>query len=231
MIKGLEIALDIFCSLLLLLFGWILTSVASMHNRFVNISSGYDHPVPSEEAAWVMIVFVWILPIAYLAIMHLIMTRNWRNTLLLLLSWVNTLALVIFFTSLIRHFLPSPRPYFASRCMSSRVSGYMMDASFCTNHISRHDMQSFPSGHTSLIWASWLFVLLTLSLISGTFTRTGGFWKMLLFFVVPLVVPVWMAFDRVRVGEHFFSDIIIGTLLGILIALVSFFNMDWNRLT
>jgi diacylglycerol diphosphate phosphatase/phosphatidate phosphatase len=230
MIKGLEIALDIFCTLLLLLLGWILTSLAHMLNRYVNLNDDYYQPIPADEPRWVMIIFLWLIPVTYLTIFHLIMRRNWRNTILVLISWFNTLALAIFFTALFRYFLPEPRPYFATKCGNTRTAGYMLDPSFCTQALLRHDMQSFPSGHTSLVWTSWVFVLLVLSYISGTFSGTGGFWKILLFFLAPLVVPIWMSCDRVRTGNHFLSDVLIGTLLGIFVAFVSFFNMDTNRL-
>lgn len=230
MLMALSIALDIFFTFLLLLLSWIITDKAPMLNRFVILTNGYDNPIPDDEPAWVMVVFIWLLPMTYLLLVHFLARRSFIALLLLALSWVNALALTIFITALARYFLPVARPYFATKCAAGIAGGYMMDTNFCTTHMTRHDMQSFPSGHTSLVWASWLFVMFALTFLTRTFSRTGNFWKLVLFFLAPLIVPIWMSCDRVRTGEHSPHDVGFGILIGLIASVATFFNMDRQRL-
>ena len=134
MLYGLEIALDVFFTILLLLIAWILTDKLPMYNRFVDVSYGFNHPIPAHEPGWVMALFIWVLPIIFLLILHFLLNRKLKNVTLILLSWFNAMALVIFLTAFVRYFLPGPRPYFLTKCAPTNgaLSGYMMDPNFCS---------------------------------------------------------------------------------------------------
>lgn len=232
MLFGLEIALDVACTLALLIVSWLLTDKLPLYNRFTDLSYGYDQPVPKSESTLDMIIFIWIVPLAFVVIMHLIIRRNWKNTLLIMLTWFNVMSLAIFVTAFLRYMLPEARPYFLTKCAPTdgRVSGWLLDGDFCSNVMARHDVQSFPSGHTSLVWASWMYVILVLSYITATFDRKGGFWKLILFFLLPLLIPLWMSLDRIRSGHHASTDVFMGLAIGLLASVVGFVNMDAARL-
>lgn len=229
MLFALHIVFDVASTFLLLLLAWMFTDKLPILDRWVNVGQGHSHPIPPDEPDWQMVVFFWVLPLLFLCALHLFFRRQWQKTALVALSFFNVMALVIFITSLIRYFLPKPRPYFMTKCNSS-PSGYMNDPTWCTSHMTRHDRQSFPSGHVSLAWGSWFFVLLVVSNISGAFSGKVGFWRMIPFFGAPLLIPLWTSCDRVMEGNHFAADVVTGIVIGITTATFSYYNMETRRL-
>lgn len=216
---------DILSGTLLLALSWVLTDHLPMQDRYVNLEgSNLNANEPPDEPAWVMIVFLWILPVSYLVTIHYIILRSFSKLALIVIGWFTTLSLVIFLTSFCRYFLPTPRPYFATKCSPKVNGGFMMDTNWCTRHISRRDMQSFPSGHTTLVWGSWVFCTSVAISLSRTLRHGGQFWKLIIFFLVPIVVPLWMSCDRIRTNNHTSYDVIFGGLLGILIGVLGWAN-------
>lgn len=233
MIPALEIALDIFCAGILLAVSWILTSIAPLRRFHIDINEQnmhlYSQPVPPEEPYWVMAVFIWIIPIALISITTLIALKNVPKMLLHVLYFVYTAALVIFITALIRYFFPSPRPYYHSLCARNSedtIKGYSDDPTTCKVSPERRDLQSFPSGHTSSVWGAWIYLLLVFTTISRAFSRKGGFYKLFLFAAPLFIIPIWMSGERYTSGNHFLGEVLIGSIIGIVIPFMTFYNVD-----
>jgi membrane-associated phospholipid phosphatase len=82
--------------------------------------------------------------------------------------------------------------------------------------VNQHSLQSFPSGHT----ASAFSVFLMLALI--TKNRWG---KLALFFAAVLV-----AYSRVYISQHFIIDITAGSIISVLLMVLSFFWVEkWEK--
>ncbi|MBD3353283.1 MAG: phosphatase PAP2 family protein [Candidatus Lokiarchaeota archaeon] len=62
------------------------------------------------------------------------------------------------------------------------------------------DHYSFPSGHSSSIWA----------MMTPIIDKSNRKWAKIL----ALVIGVYIPFTRVYLGVHYFSDVIIGSILG-----------------
>lgn len=82
--------------------------------------------------------------------------------------------------------------------------------------VNQHSLQSFPSGHT----ASAFSVFLMLALI--TKNRWG---KLALFFAAVVV-----AYSRVYISQHFVIDITVGSIISVLLMVLSFFWVEkWEK--
>lgn len=105
--------------------------------------------------------------------------------------------------------MPRPKGYFAGEVPFHIVTG-----------VTIHSYNSFPSGHTASAFA--LFMLL--AILSGN-KKLG-----LLFFSLAFVVAI----SRVYLAEHFFIDVYVGSLLGVVfsILVVAYFETEkkFNRL-
>jgi|SRR6478609_790819 len=233
MISGWQIVADIFCTGLLLIFSFLLTVVAPIRPFYIDISEWnrhyYNQPIPEEEPLWIMAVFIWIIPIVLISIVTLVFLRSIPKTLLHIANFVYTAALVIFITALFRYFFPSPRPYYYTLCAdqsSPHIQGYSNMSKTCVNKVHKRDLQSFPSGHTSAVWAAWIYLLLIFTALSRAFRNRGGFWKLFLFVAPMFIIPIWMSGTRYTTGNHFLYEILIGTLIGIIIPFITFYNVD-----
>lgn len=214
---------DAAVTITLLLLSWLLSDKLPIYNRYVDLTVGYNHSIPKLEPMWQMFILIWLIAIVYLTALHLILRKAWKMTLLLLFCWFNMMSLVIFVTSFIRFFLPEPRPYFLTKCSPAQPVGWLQSPSFCSVPMRKRDFTSFPSGHASLVWASWTFVFLVLAKTAKTFrrqaTKFGPFSKIVVTVLIPLLIPLWMSCDRVRTGNHFPRDVIFGAFVGILSAM------------
>lgn len=218
--------LDLLLVAVLLVLSWYLTNEAPLIDRNYTISDEHNLPVPEVEHLWVMIVSIWLLPVILLFLISIFVLKSIQKTLLILFVWLQNQAFVIFITAIVRYFFTSPRPYFNTVCSPTSTSGNIVNPKFCQNNIERRDVQSFFSGHSSSVWSSWIFLILISSYLLSTFRRKGGFYRLVFFFLPFLIVPIWMSSDRVTTGNHFLHEVIIGALVGILVALITFFNMD-----
>ena len=119
------------------------------------------------------------------------------------------------------------RPDFIDRL---RIAGYNstypdpMATDYCTitNKIVVDGRLSFPSGHTSTAFAS--MTLCTLILMNRFRTFHQPEWRVVYFLVAafPLVIAFTVAISRTRDERHHFSDILGGSLVGTISALLSF---------
>ena len=131
----------------------------------------------------------------------LLLFFKFRYALAVLLSYVASGILVQLMKKVI--FPHSPRPY--------KVFEHYADFHFIDNvHYYFH--QSFPSGHSASIFG----LMLILSTISSN--RVHQY----LYFTIALMV----AFSRVYLSQHFFLDILVGSLIGTLSGLFAWFCLS-----
>lgn len=217
--------------MLLLVASYILTNIATLRNSYVDLRIGYAKPKPPGEPYYIMLVYIWMIPIVLLLLISSIKLKNVYKVVLLLLYFLYTSSLVIFITALFRYFFPSPRPYFAELCKSETNVGFLGNPTLCTVDIERRDVQSFPSGHASAVWTSWVYLLLIFTGMTETFRRKGGFYKIVIFVASLLIVPIWMSGERYTSGSHFGFEILFGSILGILVPFVTYYNLDSDLLS
>lgn len=127
-----------------------------------------------------------------LAIAVIFLFINWRHSLLL----IATMLYTGFFTQLIKMMVKHPRPaiYFEHSDPIYTIKDYVLENSL-----------SFPSGHTTCVFS----LAITLSYIFVKQRRQP--WLFLFALIVAL--------SRVYLSQHFFKDLLAGSLIGTFFAL------------
>ena len=97
--------------------------------------------------------------------------------------------------------MPRPKTYFEGRRVLDLIEGVKVQ-----------DFNSFPSGHTMAAFTLALFVALFLG------NRKYAFWLFVGAFLTGL--------SRIYLGHHFLIDIIVGSLIGTLVALIIYFLFE-----
>jgi diacylglycerol diphosphate phosphatase/phosphatidate phosphatase len=153
---------------------------------------------------WALIVIILTVPISVFVIFQLAPFRSWlrlhdiHNACLGLLS---SLAWTFLLTAIGKLYCGRLRPDYEARVDDmDRV----VDA-----------MQSFPSGHSSMSFASMTFLALYLSGKLGVFQPDGGHFVRFALSVWPWFVSSLISMSRTRDYHHNFSDILAGAVIGI----------------
>lgn len=107
------------------------------------------------------------------------------------------------FTQLLKHIFDMPRPikYFDSSVVLNLVDG-----------VSVHSYNSFPSGHSTSTFTIFLFFSIMVS-------------NKLLKFIFS-IIAINVAISRVYLVQHFFIDIYVGSIIGVLFTLIIYVYME-----
>ncbi|KAI5963801.1 uncharacterized protein KGF55_002681 [Candida pseudojiufengensis] len=139
-------------------------------------------------------------------------------------------------TDILKNWIARPRPDFLARCgvsIENRVNSELLDISVCTapyGQVALIDgMRSTPSGHSSISFVAFLYLSLWLlgqfKLISIT---PQPIYKYLLAFS-PLLLASYIALSRAQDYRHHFIDLILGSILGCIIAWFVYHHY-WNNI-
>lgn len=101
----------------------------------------------------------------------------------------------------------------------------------CGAAFERRDVQSFPSGHAASVVSSWMFVILAGIYGSGLIhhrqnSHMHALWKLSLYLLPSLIVPIYVCSERVRSGNHTEFQVLFGAFLGTLVAALVFACVD-----
>jgi len=133
--------------------------------------------------------------ITIIVITILLLWVSYRYALLSLLIYTISSQLVQILKRVVFSDFPRPSKYFEGKADLHFVDGVRL-----------HQMMSFPSGHTTSIFAFMTF----LAIISKN--KTIG----MLYVIIACVV----AFSRIYLSQHFLEDTIAGSLIGVLSAFI-----------
>ncbi|ODV66096.1 acid phosphatase/Vanadium-dependent haloperoxidase [Hyphopichia burtonii NRRL Y-1933] len=144
------------------------------------------------------------------------------------------------FTDILKNWIARPRPDFLQRCgaPSDTDPDIFVDASICTAPLGEaillDGMRSTPSGHSSISFSGLLYLSLWLlgqfKLFHPIDLKNHSIYRYLLAFL-PILLCFYVALSRVQDYRHHFSDIILGSIIGIFFANLiyhKYFNSIWN---
>jgi diacylglycerol diphosphate phosphatase/phosphatidate phosphatase len=128
------------------------------------------------------------------------------------------------FTDILKNWIARPRPDFLARCGPAKGTDpvKMVTIAVCTAPLGQRvltdGMRSTPSGHASISFSGLLYLTLWLCGHFRVTRPTSPVYKLLLA-VLPVLGATYIALSRTQDYRHHFSDIVLGGLLGNLIAL------------
>ena len=174
----------------------------------------YPHtpPLAQQVPSWLLwrlsvaLPLLLLLPLAALRPCGVPATRLLNE---LWLGLVTSIATAFLFTCVVKVHVGRLRPDFLSRCMP-------VDGS-CTGEAAavREGRKSFPSGHSTLVWAGLGFVSIAYAarLADLSTPRLGSLYKVMVA-AAPAMVALGVALSRVADYWHHWQDVLVGSLIG-----------------
>ncbi|POY71856.1 hypothetical protein BMF94_5217 [Rhodotorula taiwanensis] len=182
--------------------------------------------VPAGPNTWLDVYTFWI-PIAVVVLVGAGVKRSFHDVHHGILVFLSSRALMRIIVECLKNRVGRLRPDFFSRCQWDAV------AQACRGPLAlvKDGRRSFPSGHSSTSWQAMLFVSLYLAGKNGAFAfaapfpRSGFLQSRLLRFVIvlaPLFLGTWICVTRLEDHRHHPTDVITGSLIGALCALIMY---------
>lgn len=175
-----------------------------------------------------LLLYTLLPPLALFLTTTLIPPSNRHKTHPLLLGFASTLILTTFLTDILKDAIGRPRPDLLARCAPrpSTSPTALVTIAVCTEtqHHRLHDgWRSFPSGHSSLAFASFTWTALFLASQTHLFRPRAGLATALLC-LAPLVGAAMIAISRLEDYRHDVEDVAAGSALGVAVAYA-----NWRR--
>ncbi|POY71007.1 hypothetical protein BMF94_5932 [Rhodotorula taiwanensis] len=215
---------------LLVLIG-VLTDKAGYKRQFSLTDTSIQHTYAVHEriSFGMCIVYSAVIPLIIMAAIALIWRRSFWDCHSAILGLLLSVSLTTVFTQVVKVCVGRPRPDLIDRCQpvqgaaNAAVYG-LATVAVCTvqtGHIIDDGFKSFPSGHSSFAWAGLGYFSLYLAGKMRLFDRRGHAIKAWIA-IAPLIGATLIAVSRTMDYRHHATDVIAGSILGALIALVTY---------
>ncbi|CAG7838169.1 unnamed protein product [Allacma fusca] len=213
------------CVRVLLVSFFVVTEDLEPFNRVIQPEEQWLYKFP-RTSAYITTTALYCITIPASILVVLVVfaiKRNYQDAWAGLLVPSLALPLTGLFTNIIKLSVGRPRPDFFDRCYPG-VKNF--NASLpCTGdpHDVMEGKKSFPSGHSSNAFCSFIFVSLYLAGQLGVFNGRGRGqgWRVLLC-MVPVVLAILMAISRTDDYHHHWQDVTVGAIIGTLLAYISY---------
>lgn len=198
--------------------------------------------VKAKKAFFIPVLIFIITGIVFLSLyskatVHLIQNSWYSNSSDLFFKYLTHAGDGWVFAAVLPIFLFFPRRYFIGLILSALLTlflsaglkSYFKDMErpvkfFEGKHqlhlvegVHNHSFKSFPSGHTTTAFACWGFI---------AFMLRSATWQFGL-----AILSLLIGYSRIAISQHFLMDVVAGTILGTIIASISFlFILRINKL-
>lgn len=204
----------------------IINKVDGFHREFSLTDTSIQHTFATSERVpmWLLGLVAVIVPAIILLVVSLVAYKSIWDAHNALLGFVLAHALTVTATTIIKVCVGRPRPDLIDRCQprpgaaNAPVYGLATDA-ICTADYG-DGFRSFPSGHASAAFAGLTF--LALFLAAKTHLRRSPHALAVWIVITPLMAATLVAISRTMDYRHHATDVIAGSLLGLLIAYASY---------
>lgn len=195
-----------------------------------DISVLYTYKPEDETYAplWYLLILVLILPLIIVIACSIFYLRDKNRKRMLwdiymaILGAFGCVTSQLFLVVMIKNTASVPRPDFLSRCEPDYSELLDMNILFndkiCLNDntsLINEGFRSFPSGHSSTIFASQTFLSLFLIGKVKVTAKKYFSWKLLIAILYPLTVSLKISFSRVSDARHRVIDVLMGGLIGL----------------
>lgn len=213
------------------LFFWV---VPAPRQYYMLGDPSLSYPIVPERigTAWTLLLS-WGVPIIVIVLSwYFLFGRYKRDLFANLTGLFEALGLSLLISSLFWKLMGGLRPSFYAMCAPDPSKPYVTyvlggtkynyyDQSACTKELLNDELHGFPSGHSATAWAGWVYTAMYLSSRSRLwYDGSGYYWKLLVFGLLPLIIPTWVAVSRVTDYLHTWGQSVVGALIGLLVALL-----------
>ncbi|GAA6040651.1 hypothetical protein JCM8097_008087 [Rhodosporidiobolus ruineniae] len=210
-----------------------LTNKAGYKREFSLTDTSLQHTYATKERITFgeCIVYAGVVPAVCIILVAAIWRRSFWDAHNGVLGLLLSVALTTVFTQVVKICVGRPRPDIIDRCQplsgaaNKAVYGLAVAAEICTTDINSHVMldgfRSFPSGHSSFAWSGLGFFALYLCGKMHLFDRRGHTFKAWIA-IVPPIGATLIAVSRTMDYRHHATDVIAGSILGAVIALLTY---------
>ncbi|EGG09471.1 uncharacterized protein MELLADRAFT_34423 [Melampsora larici-populina 98AG31] len=169
------------------------------------------------------------LPAISMVILNRLQHHSIRDIHHGLLGLLLGLSLTTVVTQVTKICIGRPRPDLLDRCkpqLPLPMGTIWTNSSICSTHTKSYRLidgfRSFPSGHSSTAWAGLGFLSLYTSAKLKTFEKPERRVVNPIFSLLPLILASWISISRTMDYRHHWEDVVIGGLLGMLMAWFSY---------
>ncbi|KAI9014678.1 phosphatidic acid phosphatase type 2/haloperoxidase [Gaertneriomyces semiglobifer] len=188
-----------------------------------DLSIAYPHNEHETVPNWLLGVLGIALPIVVMCIVSLAFKRSVFDLHMSILGLAIALSFVLLLTQIVKVVTGSLRPDFLDRCQPIFVAGdpfKRVESCQGDPDVIKEGRKSFFSGHSSFSWAGLGFLSIYLSRHMN-FRRAPLFPKYFIA-ILPLILAYLIAMSRVRDYWHRWQDIVVGAIVGFIVASVSY---------
>ena len=187
--------------------------------------AGQGLRIPNSD---MLLLYTVPLPLLLLTLWTLIPAQNRHKLHPSLLGLAISMLLTTFLTDIIKDGVGRPRPDLLARCKPALDTQPedLVTVDVCTetrHHLLHDGFRSFPSGHSSLAWASLGWTALFMGSQLHVLRPRANLATVVLC-LVPPVGAALIAISRLEDYRHDVGDVIVGSVLGMGIA-----YMNWRR--
>lgn len=230
----LDLMLDWITIAILVVLSLILEFVEPFHRVFSLEDLDLYHPFSAQERVplYLLLLLILLVPSTTIVLTSFLKLPDWRRYILLVHTSLVAFSLSVVFTGFFTNFckvlVGRPRPDFIARCQPSvdtPTTGYVTSSVCATDNfrILSAGFRSFPSGHSSISFASFNFLAIWLAGQFSLFSSMVGPEKRglslkAMISSLPILLASYVAISRLEDYRHRGSDVLSGTLLGIIVS-------------
>ncbi|GEM08037.1 phosphatidic acid phosphatase type 2/haloperoxidase family protein [Rhodotorula toruloides] len=207
------------------------TDYAGYKREFSLTDTSIQHTFATKERVTFgeCIVYAGAVPAVIIILVALIWRRSFWDMHNGLLGLLLSVSLTTVFTQVVKVTVGRPRPDLIDRCQpvnsaSNHPVYGLATVALCTvqtGHIIDDGFKSFPSGHSSFAWAGLGYFALYLAGKMHLFDQQGHTIKSWIA-ITPPIGATLIAVSRTMDYRHHATDVIAGSILGAVIALITY---------
>ncbi|WWC73324.1 uncharacterized protein I206_107291 [Kwoniella pini CBS 10737] len=209
---------------------YLLDKINGYRRLFDITDNSLAHPYadPERVPVWLLAVLCGVVP-AVIIIITAAIRRSFWDAQSALLGLILGLGLVATFTNIVKITVGRPRPDLFARCilpenLIENPLHSLTSWTVCTqsdDSMLKEGFRSFPSGHSSFAWSGMWYLILYLAAKMRINNRSGYTYKSWLL-LAPLSCATLITISRTMDYRHHSTDVIAGSLIGIIGAWYSY---------
>lgn len=202
----------------------------------ISIMHRYVPENKTYAPVWYLLIMIVLIPLIMIVVSCLWFLRDRNKKRLLwdihsaVLGSFGAISSQLLLVVIIKNIAGISRPDLLNRCIPDLSNVSQIDSMITRNYCLQSNIpllnegfRSFPSGHSSTIYASQTFLALFLFGKVQFTCRKYFTWKLVISIIYPAITAMKIAFSRVSDNRHKVLDVILGSMIGLLFGIFFYF--------